>query len=299
MSRTLTWCLLTGLALSACGSESASSGLAEPIRISNGQFFAGSFPDGHKGGPEVSQVGIRSTDFFAGAVGKPMAGDVDSRGQSVAIGLQGLGTGYWVVPVGAPDTLTPGLYTWSANADFSTDIPAGIQTVLFASADANGSFGPQATSKISIKSLLPTGHVVASLTWGVDADLDLHLVSPSGKEVYPKHPNTIGSDSTGSPKPGSGLLDRDSLAGCIPDGVRTENVVWADAPEAGLYSVRVDLFSACSKPAATFKFNLFIDGESVLERTGRLLDLDADAGGEGSGLFVAQFTCDEGTGTCS
>ena len=298
MKRALTWCLLPVLALCACSSESASSGLGEPIRISNGQFFEGSFPSVHEGGPAVSQVGIRSTDFFAGAIGKPMGGDVDGSGQSVAIALEGLGTGYLVVRVGAPDPLTPGLFTWSANADFSTDIPPGIKTVLFASADANGSFGPITTSKISIKSLIPTGQVVASLSWGIDADLDLHITSPSGKELYPKHPNTIGSDSTGSAKPGSGLLDRDSLAGCIPDGARSENVVWADAPEAGVYTVRVDLFSACSKPAATFKFNLFIDGESVLERTGRLLDIDADAGGEGAGLFVTQFTCDEGTGTC-
>ncbi|MEO6601216.1 MAG: hypothetical protein ABIQ16_15160, partial [Polyangiaceae bacterium] len=287
------------LVLCACSSESASSGLDEPIRITNGQFFEGGFPAARAGAPSVSQVAIRSTEFFPGALGKSMGGDVDASGQSVAIALQGLGTGYWIVPVGAPDPLTPGAFSWSANADFSTDIPPGIQTILFAASDGNGNFGQAATNKLSIKSLLPTGRVVASLTWGVDADLDLHLVSPSGKELYSKHPNTIGSDSTGSAVANSGLLDRDSLAACVPDGARTENVVWADAPEAGIYSVRVDLFSACSKPSATFKFNLFIDGESVLERTGRLLDIDADGGGEGSGLFVAQFTCDEGTGKCS
>jgi hypothetical protein len=145
---------------------------------------------------------------------------------------------------------------------------------------------------------VPTGHVVASLTWGIDADLDLHIVSPSGKELSPKHPNTIASDSNGKPVAGSGLLDHDSLAGCIPDGLRTENVVWGDAPEAGAYTVYVDLFSACGKPAANFKFSLLVDGQSVLEKAGRLLDIDAD-GGASSGLFVTQFTCDQGTGTCS
>jgi hypothetical protein len=62
--------------------------------------------------------------------------------------------------------------------------------------------------------------------------------------------------------------------------------------------VKVDLFSACSKPATTFKFSLYVDGQAVLEKAGRLLDIDAD-GGAGPGLFVTEFICDEGTGTCS
>lgn len=299
MTRLLTWSFLPILVLCACSSESASSGIAEPIRVTNGQFFSGSFPTAHDPGPAVSQVNIRATEFLPGTTGKSITGDAAGNSQSIALALQGLGSGYWIVPVGAPDPLTPGAYTWNASCDFSHDLPSGFQNLIMAASDENGNFGPKFTQKLNIKSLVPTGKVVASLTWGTDADLDLHLVAPSGKELYPKHPNTISSDSTGTPVAGSGLIDRDSLAACVPDGVRTENVVWSDAPEAGIYTVRVDLFSACSKPAATFKFNLFVDGESVLERTGRLLDIDADAGGEGAGLFVTQFTCDEGTGTCS
>ncbi|MEO6600488.1 MAG: hypothetical protein ABIQ16_11480 [Polyangiaceae bacterium] len=298
MKRALTCGLLPVLALCACSSESASSGIEEPIRVTNGQFFPGSFPAAHESGPAVSQVNISATEFPPGTVGKSITGDAEGSSQSVALALQGLGSGYWIVPIGAPDLLTAGDFTWSARCDFSHDLPSGFQNLLLSASDENGNFGPVSTRKLNIKSLLPKGQVVASLTWGVDADVDLHLVSPSGKELYSKRPNTIGSDSTGAPKSNSGLLDHDSLAGCIPDGQRTENVVWGDAPEDGAYTVRADLFSACGKPAVTFTFNLFVDGESVLERTGRLLDIDADGGGEGSGLFVTQFTCDEGTGTC-
>jgi hypothetical protein len=231
-------------------------------------------------------------------VGQAVSGDASNSAYSVAVGMQGFGTGYWIVPVGAPDPLTPGFFTWTASTEFSRDLPSGFQYMMIAAADANGNFGPVETQKLNIKSLLPKGHVVASLTWGVDADLDLHLVSPSGKELFPKKPNTIGSDESGTPEPGSGLLDHDSLAGCAPDGQRTENVVWSDAPEAGTYLVRVDMFSACSKPAANFTFSLYVDGQRVLEKSGRLLDIDADGGGPGSGLFVTEFNC-EGTGTCS
>ena len=283
------------LTVTACGdSESASSGLREPIRVSNGQFFSGSFPTSHDSGPEVTQLMVHNT-FPA----KVISGAAASSAQSVAIALEKFGTGYWLVPIGAPDLTVPGTFSWTANVDFSVDVPAGIQMLLLAASDQRGNFGPQTAQKVSVRALMPTGRLVASLTWGADADLDLHLVTPGGRELFPKHPNTIGSDETGKPVAGSGLLDRDSLAACVPDGVRTENVVWSDPPAGGTYLVRVDMFSACSKPAASFKFNLYVDGKSVLERTGRLIDMDADGGGEGSGLFVTEFTCDEGTGTCS
>jgi hypothetical protein len=291
--------LVSLLALFGCSSESASSGLGEPIRVSNGQFFEGPFPETHDDGPALSQVTLKSAQFFAGSPAKTITGDAANGAQSVAVALENLGSGYWIVPMGAPDPNTPGEFAWAANCDFSSDLGAGLQNLSLAAADAGGKFGPLTTQKISIKSLIPTGRVVASLTWGADADLDLHLTAPSGKELYPKKPNTIGSDETGAALPGSGLLDRDSLAACVPDGVRTENVVFADAPEPGFYTVRVDLFNACKQPAVTFKFTLYVDGQSVLEKTGRLLDIDADAGGQYSGLFVTEFTCDEGTGTCS
>jgi hypothetical protein len=299
MIRALACCLLPVLALCGCSSESAGSGLGEPLRVNNGQFFPGAFPAAHEGGAEISLLSVRSTEFLPGTPSKQVTGDASSESQSIAIAMEGLGSGYWIVPVGAPDPQTPGQFLWNANCDFSRDLPAGFHNLLAAASDANGNFGPASSQKLNIKSLIPTGHVVASLTWGVDADLDIHLTSPSGKELYPKKPNTIGSDDNGMALSGSGLLDRDSLASCVPDGVRTENVVFADAPEPGLYTVRVDMFSACKQPAATFKFNLYVDGQSVLEKTGRMLDIDSDAGGAFSGLFVTEFTCDEGTGTCS
>ncbi|HEY1536308.1 MAG TPA: hypothetical protein VGF76_19950, partial [Polyangiaceae bacterium] len=201
-------------------------------------------------------------------------------------------------PVGAQDFTVPDFYDWGASLSFSADVPGPKPQLEFAASDSSGQFGPLTTQSLFLRSLVPTGHVVASLTWGVDADLDLHLIVPGGKELSPKHPDTIASDDNGKPVAGSGLLDHDSLAACVPDGLRTENVVWADAPLAGTYSVYVDMFSACGKPAANFKFSLLVDGQSVLEKAGRLLDIDAD-GGASSGLFVTQFTCDEGTGTCS
>jgi hypothetical protein len=299
--RSLALCLLPlyCLSLQGCGdSQAAPSGLDEPVRVAGGQFIAGNFPESHGSAPGVSAINIHDLELLEGASGKSVTGLAGPGSLSVAVALQGLGHGYWVVPVGAEDLNAPGFFDWSASLSFSTNVPGPTAQLVFAAADSSGQFGPPITQSLDVKSLVPMGHVVASLTWGVDADLDLHLVSPSGKELSSKHPNTIASDNKGMPVAGSGLLDHDSLASCIPDGLRTENVVWSDAPEAGAYTVYVDMFSACGKPAANFKFSLLVDGQTVLEKAGRLLDIDAD-GGASSGLFVTEFSCDEGTGTCS
>jgi hypothetical protein len=298
-------CALAGSALAlpaaGCGdSATASSGAAEPLRVTNGQFFAGDFP-APDGGPDIATPDtFRTSEIPAGFTGKKIGGLSPDNSLSVALALRGLSHGYWIVPMGVPDALTDNL-TWQAVMDFSRTIPAGDQFLHLAAADRSGRFGAPKELHLTMLPLTPAGHVVASLSWGNNADLDLHLTGPSGKELDPKHPNSgelidAGADA-GLPLPGSGLLDRDSNAGCVSDGYRSENVVWdaeAGAPKPGTYLVRVDMFNACGVPAADFVFDLYIDGQPQPDqhRVGRLLDTDADGGGPGSGLFVSEFTLD-------
>lgn len=293
---------LLGASILACGvigcgdSESANSGLNEPLTVSNGQFFEGGYP-ADQGGPAVTSTsGFRSTIIPAGTVAKSIGGNAAEGALSVAVKLDGLGTGYWVAPVGAPDQETKGELTWKMVCNFAHDLPAGPQRLLFAAANRDGKFGAQRVLDVTSTPFLPQGHVVASLTWGNDADLDLHLISPSGKELDPKHLNTTAIDEdTMAPLPGGGTLDRDSLANCVPDGRRNENVVWAsdaaEPPEPGTYTVMVHSFNSCGRPATSFVFDLYIDGKPVESehQAGVLLDVDAD-NGSGPGLYVTQFT---------
>ena len=281
-----------------CGdSENASSGAAEPLTVSNGQFFEGSYPK-DQGGPAITSTsGYRSTVVPAGTVAKTIGGNAAEGALSVAVALEGLGSGYWVVPVGAPDQETKGELTWRTVCNFARDLPAGPQKLLFAAANRDGKFGAQRFLEITSTPFRPEGHVVASLSWGNDADVDFHLISPSGKELDPKHVSTTAIDEgTKMPAPGGGTLDRDSLANCVPDGRRSENVVWAsdaaDPPEAGTYTVRAHLFNACGRPATNFVFDLYVDGQVVESehQAGVLLDIDADNGADGPGLYVTQFT---------
>jgi len=275
-------------------SVDAHSGANEPLTVSNGQFFEGSYPS-DQGGPAITSTsGFRSTVIPAGTVAKSIGGNAAAGALSVAVALDGLSSGYWVVPVGAPDQETEGELTWKVTCNFAHDLPAGPKTFLFAAANREGHFGAQRLLEMTSLPFLPQGHVVASLSWGNDADLDLHLISPSGKELDPKHISTTAIDeATMMPLPGGGTLDRDSIANCLPDGRRMENVVWtsdaAEPPEAGTYTVVAHLFNACGRPATSFSFDLYVDGQATDHPAGVLLDVDAD-NGSGPGLYVTQFT---------
>ena len=281
-----------------CGDSSAAhSGIQEPIRVTNGQYFEGDFPS-PTGGPSLGALdGVRATIVPAGFTGKKISGLTAPGSLSIAMQFKGLGHGYWVVPVGAPDPQTNEL-TWSAVCDFDRSIPAGDEQLNFAAADRDGKFGKPLGLTLTMLPFVPDGQVVAMLEWGNDADLDLHITGPSGKEVDPKHPNSSELDKDGLPKAGNGVLDHDSNANCVADGYRAESVVWTDnqdtteleAPEPGTYAVRVDMFNACGRPATDFVFKLYVGGELVQQQAGRLLDINADGGGPGSGLFVTEFT---------
>jgi len=63
-----------------------------------------------------------------------------------------------------------------------------------------------------------------------------------------------------------------------------------DALPPGSYLVRVDMASACGAAAADFVLTVRVDGAVTQTVKGRLLALQADGGGPGSGLFVAQLS---------
>lgn len=70
-----------------------------------------------------------------------------------------------------------------------------------------------------------------------NVDLDLHVVTPSGNEIYYADPT---DEATG------GELDIDCLCGDCPNGPN-ENIFWplsGDA-ESGTYQIRVNYFGSC------------------------------------------------------
>lgn len=127
-----------------------------------------------------------------------------------------------------------------------------------------------------------TGDVQVNVTWDVDSDVDLHMVEPSGAEIYYGNP---GPSSTG------GQLDLDSNAGCAIDGKRSENVTWPTGRAArGSYTVRVDYFSACGVSRTNYVVTINAKGQEPQVLNGSFVAGDADHGGAGAGRMIKTFT---------
>lgn len=130
------------------------------------------------------------------------------------------------------------------------------------------------------------GEIKVSVSWNTPTDVDLHVVEPTGFEIY------YGATQS----PSGGRLDLDSNPGCGIDGVNNENIVWgADAP-AGEYIVRVDFYDACEPPphGAGYTVTTNVCGE-VKTYEGSFSPGSDDHGGRGSGREIARFTvsCDK------
>jgi hypothetical protein len=87
---------------------------------------------------------------------------------------------------------------------------------------------------------LGTGDVQVTLLWADGNDLDLHVIDPSGAEIYFTNPTS----------PSGGTLDHDDTAGCSSTGTHVENVFWptGGAPP-GRYRVFVKNYSSCGSPS--------------------------------------------------
>lgn len=90
-----------------------------------------------------------------------------------------------------------------------------------------------------------TGAVQITLTWDDAVDLDLHVVEPSGEEIYYAHRQS----ATG------GQLDRDTQCQSTTTG-RPENVVWSATAPSGSYTVKVHLYSVCNSGVQSVAFRV-------------------------------------------
>jgi hypothetical protein len=131
-------------------------------------------------------------------------------------------------------------------------------------------------SNAATTSILGTGDVQVTLNWHDINDLDLHVIDPTGEEIY--YGNRMSSSG--------GMLDVDANAGC--GGTTTsprENIFWptGSAP-TGKYTVSVELFEGCGEnpgPSAGITVTARVDG--------RFMTL-IDNGTLASGSLQAEFT---------
>lgn len=333
----------------ACsGGVPASTGqTSEPIQVINGQFFPGPLPgpgltsaapadedagdDGGEAGstpsgpPLVAQtpaVGSTPLPIYNGEGNVTVGGGyVTPDAASIAVRFTDMGTGYWITPVGAIDSMMHFERTFGFHANFSPSVPGGQHTLEFAAINAAGEAGPASSVDVCFAPSVPDyttsqskSHtcrpneplppLVISMNWDANFDVDLTVVLPDGNTLDPKRPNAevmeledAGEDAGAAP-----FFDCDSLRGCVPDGYRQEDLIFPSTPESGNYLIYANPFAACGQPATTFVATVYkAEGVCptcgqvvVFHQAGQLLGTVAlgngTTGGASPGLYVGTYT---------
>lgn len=281
-------------------------GLDEPIRVRNGQFIFGALPVGTAATPTITNVTVTSPTVLPEQAGKAINGRASGDASAIAMRFDDVGDGYWVVPMGPLDNQFPGELTWQAIGDYGPSAAShpGHHTLRFVPIDQNGVAGPPATIDLCFQPQIPDDNAtcdpsatppaaVLTLAWDDDADVDLVVVGPGGVVIDPKHPLTIPEDA-GVVDPTAGKFDRDSLAGCVADGRRQEDLIWQNAPAAGTtFDVYASLFDACGQAPPNFVATLteWPGGVAtdVNGAKGTFTSWDAN-GGATSGTYLFSFS---------
>jgi hypothetical protein len=280
-------------------------GLDEPIRVHNAQFIPGPIPTGTAPKPTVTSVMLTNNEVGYAEANKAFSGRATDDGTAVAVRLTDLGTGYWILPLGPIDVQFPGELTWQVSADFAASAGAqspGHHTLRYVAVDATGDAGPPNDLDVCFDPQIPDNgalcnpsraapYAVLTLTWDVDADVDLIVVGPN-RTTDPKHPTTIPPDG-GVLDPTSGKLDRDSLNGCVKDGLRQEDLIWQAPPTGTTFDVYANLFSACGQRGVSYQVTLYLfNGTTpVATKTAQGVFTSYDAnGGASNGTYLFSYT---------
>jgi hypothetical protein len=290
--------LAAAAAAPGCGGIPGDPGLGAELRVAGGQFVRGDLESaGPGGGPAVVSVFNSLTAVQPGEHDKPLTGALGTTATAAALGLRGDG-GYWIVVAGPPRLDAPDLPTFDATLSFSEDLPTGDLTLLVRAVDDGGRFGDAMAVPLTSAPLPPpSGALVISLRWDTESDLDLHVVTPDGTEVWARNINSYrmplpgtGTDADPNAWQQGGMLDFDSNAGCVIDGRRQENVVWQAAAPPGTYLVRVATASLCGAPAARWNVDVLLGGADISAAEGESIPGDTRfSKGPGSGVQALTF----------
>ena len=203
------------------------------------------------------------------------------------VGIEGI-TGYYKLSVSDLDKLSGNIYLFYLL--MSQDLQLQNFTILVAILSNDNLVSQHSEVQVS-QIEAGTGLLQVNCTWDKLNDVDLHLLEPSGEEIY--YSNSYSANG--------GELDVDSNASCDIDGINNENITYSgDAIVVdGQYTVRVDLYSNCSVSGGTnYIVTAYYDGSLISTSSGSnpymgtFTSSDQDYGENGSGKTVMKFTID-------
>lgn len=264
------------------------------LRLSNAQFYRGTPPPPGRDGPLVEQLTTAPASIIRRGASDAVVGFVDRAATSLLVWIDG-DVGYWIVQPGAIEVTERGQLAFNAPATYPNNLASGSYTLHAMASDLAGHRGPVVDLTLRTEDVMTADTLLVSLGWDTEADIDLHLVTPSGTEVWA---NKI--DSEPLPTPGGttdpdgykngGILDYDSNANCIIDGRRLENIAWTVAPPSGHYIVRVDSWSLCGQSWANWRVAVTLSGQSLGTAFGYSRPTDEQLPhGVGGGVTALEF----------
>lgn len=215
---------------------------SEPVLMGSGQMV--------RGGSLTLQVvsPVQAATILIGVVGKtgyvaldlpPVAGSMHP-----AVSLLGgeAGDKYgWLFPEShatQANSLAPlSATTLTLALQLAADFLGDALSVLIAFQTPSGDVSRTSRHGVAINGQAQTSDdFQVSMNWIHPIDLDLHVRTPSGEEIYYGNRSVDG-----------GTLDLDSNPACNIDGINNENVTWTtEKPPCGTYEVVVSVWSACN-----------------------------------------------------
>jgi hypothetical protein len=234
---------------------------------------AGSSGGSTRGSTSGSSGSTSGTSGSIGSTGSTGAGSTGSTGTTAA----GTGT--------------------STGGTCPTNMPNILNGQTQSSGPCTGELGSCPTGFTCVNHLCQLngvqGGVQVTLSFDDAEDLDLHVVEPSGCEIFyaNRGPGPTGNGGGCS----VGWLDRDSNAGCqagAMDGINVENVIYPTSLPApsGTYRVLLDYWAACdAKPSSNYGIQVRANGQ-LFTYCGTVPATAADRGGSNSGRLITTFT---------
>jgi hypothetical protein len=112
-----------------------------------------------------------------------------------------------------------------------------------------------------------TGDVQITLIWDHDSDMDLHVIDPTGEEIY--FGNSLATSG--------GELDVDKIPDQGDFGPHVENVFWPpDGAPSGTYTVFVHHFDSYTGSSGSYRLEIRVGGVVVHEESGSIAE-DAES----------------------
>jgi hypothetical protein len=248
------------------------------------------------GGIAAKITGVQTATGVNGTVKTGTVSEGNGPALTIATALSVINGGTATVPVtGAAAFQRLAVEISGVDGFYELFLPAGTTTaqlfitfaqslteetlpLLIAASDGNANYGPKRTVTATVTKV-GAGEVQISVSWDTPSDVDLHVVTPTGEEIYYSNQTASG-----------GTLDLDSNAGCSIDNVNNENVTWPSGTSpSGTYTVRVDYWSSCGATSTNYVVTINIAGRAAQVFQGNFTG-GGDRGGEGDGRLIATFT---------